>query len=106
MVKSFIRMIQTDFITLIHIDKSLTWKHDIHNVAMKLSKANAMLSKTGHYIDIKTLKSSYNVIFESFMLWLIFFGHKIHYQLKDFLLYKKIAKVYVFYKQKCSLFKS
>ena len=29
----------------IHINKSLTYKHHIDNVAIKLSKANAMLSK-------------------------------------------------------------
>ena len=41
----------------IHLDKHLTSKRQINNVAIKLNKANAMLSKIRHYVEIKTLKS-------------------------------------------------
>ena len=49
----------------IHLDKYLTWKHQIYNIAIKPNKANAMLSKIKHYVDIKTLNSRYHAIFES-----------------------------------------
>ena len=49
----------------IHVDKYLTWKHQINNVAIKLNKGNAMLSKIRHYVNIKTLKSIDHAIFES-----------------------------------------
>ena len=42
----------------IQIDKRLTRKQQI-NVALKLNKANAMLSKLRHVLDIKTLRSVY-----------------------------------------------
>ena len=37
----------------IHLDTYLTWKYQINNVAIKLNKANAMLFKIRHYVDIK-----------------------------------------------------
>ena len=48
----------------IQIDKRLTWKQHINHVTIKLNKANAMLSKLRHVLDIKTLRSVYNAIFE------------------------------------------
>ena len=48
----------------IQFDKIFTWKQQI-NVALKLNKAIAMLSKLRHVLDIKTLKSIYYAIFES-----------------------------------------
>ena len=39
----------------IHLDKYLTWMHQINNAAIKLNKANAMLSKLRHYVDIKMI---------------------------------------------------
>ena len=49
----------------IQIDKRLTWKQQINHAALKLNKANAMLSKLRHVLDIKTLRSVYYAIFES-----------------------------------------
>ena len=60
------KLYQTDSIKYlgIHLDKYLTCKHQINNVAIKLNKANTnMLSKIKHYVDIKTLKSLYRAIF-------------------------------------------
>ena len=48
----------------IHLDKYLMWKCQVNNIAIKLNKANAMLSKIGHYVVMKTLKSIYHAIFE------------------------------------------
>ena len=46
-----------------HLDKYLTWKRQIKYVAIELNKANTMLSKIRHYVDMKTLKSIYHAIF-------------------------------------------
>ena len=49
----------------IQIDKRLTWKRQINHVALKLNKANAMLSKLRRVLDVKTLRSVCYAIFES-----------------------------------------
>ena len=58
---------QTDSVKYlgIHLDKFLTWKHQVNDLPIKLNKANITLSKIRHYVDIKTLKSIYHAIFES-----------------------------------------
>ena len=61
----------------IQIDKILTWKQQINHVAVKLNKANAMLSKLRHVLDIKTLRLFH------------LFGHKTLIQLKGFNYYRK-----------------
>ena len=53
----------------IQIEKRLTWKQQINHVAFKLNKANAMLSKLRHVLDIKTLRSVYYAIFESHLCY-------------------------------------
>ena len=45
------------------------WKQHINHVALKLNKANAMLSKLRHVLDIKTLRSVYYAIFESHLCY-------------------------------------
>ena len=41
----------------IKIDENFNWKQQISNIAIKLNRANAMLSKLRHFLDRKTLKS-------------------------------------------------
>ena len=41
----------------IQIRKRWIWKQQINHVALKLNKANAMLLKARHVLDIKTLRS-------------------------------------------------
>ena len=53
----------------IQIDKILTWKQQINHVALKLNKANAILSKLKHVLDIKALRSVYYAIFESHLCY-------------------------------------
>ena len=48
----------------INIDENLNWKQQISDIAIKLNKANGILSKLRHFIDRKTLKSIYHAIFE------------------------------------------
>ena len=47
------------------IDEHLTWTPHIDGISAKLNKANAMISKIRHFVDQKTLKAIYHVIFES-----------------------------------------
>ena len=65
------RLYETDSVKYlgIQIDKGLTWKQQINHVALKLNKANAMLSKLRHVLDIKTLRSVYYAVFESHLCY-------------------------------------
>ena len=40
----------------INTDENLNWKPQISDIAIKLNKANGILSKLRHFIDMKTLK--------------------------------------------------
>ena len=53
----------------IQIEKRLAWMQQINHVALKLNKANAMLSKLRHILDIKTLRSVYYAMFESHLCY-------------------------------------
>ena len=52
----------------IKIDENLNWHEQINNVAVKLNRANAMLSKVRHFVHKKTLKH-YHAIFESHLFY-------------------------------------
>ena len=56
--------------------KNLTWKQHINNLAIKLSKITAILSKIRDSVDMKTLKSIYHVIFFVTTLMFYWFGYK------------------------------
>ena len=49
----------------VKIDQSLSWKPQIDDVAIKLNKANAMLSKIRYFVCPTILKNIYSSIFES-----------------------------------------
>ena len=53
----------------IKIDEDLNWHEQINNVAVKLNRANAMLSKVRHFVQKKTFKSIYHAIFESHLFY-------------------------------------
>ena len=66
------RLYETDSVKYlgIQIDKRLTWKQQINHVALKLNKANTILSKLRrHVLDIKTLRSVSYAIFESHLCY-------------------------------------
>ena len=46
-----------------NIDENLHWKQQIYDIAIKLNKANGILSKLRHFLYRKTLKSIYHPIF-------------------------------------------
>ena len=51
------------------LDPHLHWKHHIHELNMKLSRATGMLSKIRHYVSYNTLISIYYAIFSSHMTY-------------------------------------
>ena len=55
--------------TPINIDKNHNRKKQISGIAKKLKKANGILSKLRHFIDRKTLKSIYDAICYSSLVW-------------------------------------
>ena len=64
----------------IYVDKNLTWKHHVNNIAIKFSTANAMLSKTRYYVDKKNSIINFFVPFLSHIyLMLHWVMHKIHH---------------------------
>ena len=49
----------------VKVDGNLNRKDHIHDVAIRLKRANALLFKIRNYVDFKTLKSIYFAIFDS-----------------------------------------
>ena len=65
------RLYKTDSVKYLGIQtgKILTLKQQINHVALKLNKANAMLSKLRLALDIKSLRSFCSAIFESHLCY-------------------------------------
>ena len=51
------------------INENLNWKQQISDIAIKLNRANAILSKLRYLIDRKPLKLIYHAIFESHLCY-------------------------------------
>ena len=49
----------------IKINENFNWKQDIHDIAIKLNRANALLSIIGNYVNKYTLRTIYFAIFNS-----------------------------------------
>ena len=45
--------------------ENLNWKIHIHDLASKLNRANAILAKLRHFLNIEILRSTYFAIFHS-----------------------------------------
>ena len=58
----------------IKTDENLNWNQQIPDIAIKLNRANAILSKLRNFIDRnqfinKSLKSTYHAIFEPYLCY-------------------------------------
>ena len=51
----------------VKIDTNLTWQHHVHDLSIKLNRANALLFKIRKYVSPKTLGSIYFAIFDSYL---------------------------------------
>ena len=78
----------------IRIDSNLNWKEHVNTVAIKLNRANGLLSKLRHFVNQSTLKSIYYAIFESnFNYASIVWAQKITSSHRLFLLQKKAIRI-------------
>ena len=49
----------------IKIDENLNWKQHIHDIAIKLNRANALLFTIRNYVNKHILRTIYSAIFDS-----------------------------------------
>ena len=49
----------------IKIDENLNWKQHIHNIAIKLNRANALLNTIRNFVNKQTLRTIYFAIFDT-----------------------------------------
>ena len=73
----------------IKLDENFNWKNQISDIATKLNRANAILSKLRHFIDRKTLKSIYQAKCEPHFSYSSLVWAQIRIQLKEFLFCKR-----------------
>ena len=89
------RLFSTDSIKYlgVKIDKELNWKIHIDYIALKLSRATAMLYKLRDFVSPKTLVSVYYALFESHLNYACtVWGQNIHSVNRLFILQKKALR--------------
>ena len=61
------RLYKTKYLRYLRIqtDENLNWKVHIHDLASKLNRANAILAKLRHFVNIEILRCTYFAIFHS-----------------------------------------
>ena len=57
-------MKETKYLGMV-IDEHLTFKNDVDTVKLKLNRANSLLAKLRHYVNLILLRTIYYAIFES-----------------------------------------
>ena len=72
-----------------NIDENLNWKYQICDIAIKLNKANGILSKLRHFINRKLWNQYIMQYFNPIYITPHLFWHKIQIQLKDYLFCKR-----------------
>ena len=78
----------------IKIDENLNWKVHIHNLASKLSRANAILAKLRHFVNSEILRSTHFAIFHSHLSYVcIAWGLTRYHQQKVSILQKKALRM-------------
>ena len=80
----------------INIDENLNWKQHVSDIAIKLNKANGILSKLRHFIDRKTLKSIYHAIFEPHLNYSLVWTQNSNSIKRLFVLQKKSLRIIYF----------
>ena len=73
----------------IKIDENLNWHQQINDVAVKLHRANAMLSMVRHFVHKKLWNQSIMQFLNHTDSILVLFGHILLIPLKDFIFYKR-----------------
>ena len=81
----------------IYLDAYLSWSPHINHLSQKLVKANAMLCKLGHLVNVVTIKSIYYAIFHShFSYFCIAWGQNLNSKHPINLLQKKAMLIISF----------
>ena len=63
----------------IKIDENLNWKQHIHDITIKLNRANALLSIIRNYVNKHTLRTIYFAIFDSHINYAnLIWGQNLH----------------------------
>ena len=74
----------------IKINENLNWKQHISNIAIKLNRANALLSIIRNYVNKLTLRTIYFVIFDSHINYAnLVWGQNLHVLSRTIIFYKR-----------------
>ena len=78
----------------IKIDENLNWKQHIHGIAIKLNRANALLSVIRNYVNKHTLRIIYFAIFDSHINYVnLIWGQNLHALSRIIILQKKALRI-------------
>ena len=78
----------------IKIDENLNWKQHIHDIAIKLNRANALLSIIRNYVNKLTLRTIYFAIFDSHINYAnLIWGQNLHALSRIIILQKKVLRI-------------
>ena len=78
----------------IKIDENLNWKQHIHDIAIKLNRANALLSIIRNYVNKLTLRTIYFAIFDSHINYVnLIWGQNLHALSRIIILQKKALRI-------------
>ena len=87
----------------IKIDENLNWKQHIHDIAIKLNRANALLSIIRNYVNKLTLRTIYFAIFDSHINYANLIWDQNLHSLSRIIILQKSLKNYEFSVYKSSL---
>ena len=78
----------------IKIDENLNWKQHIHDIAIKLNRANALLSIIRNYVNKLTLRTIYFAIFDSHINYAnLIWGQNLHSLSRIIILQRKPLRI-------------
>ena len=78
----------------VKIDANLTWQHHVHDLSIKLNRANGLLFKMRKYVRLKILRSIYFAIFDSYLsYYCLLWAQNFSTIQKSLILQKKAVKI-------------
>ena len=81
-------MVELRDVSILH--EHLNWKQHIHDIAIKLNRANALLSIIRNYVNKHTLRTIFFAIFDSHINYAnLISGQNLHFLSRIIILQKK-----------------
>ena len=78
----------------IKINENFNWKQNIHDIAIKLNRANALLSIIRNYVNKHSLRTIYFAIFDSHINYVnLIWGQNLHSLSRIIILQKKALRI-------------